>query len=178
MTEIRTLNFVNVGKKDITNVDKNAPVVSVRDKYSDYAVIPNASKRDILHLCFFPGDHINTSEENLLTKNQVLCLLAFVSQQLDKGVEKIYVQCGEGRIRSYTLVTELCYSDVSSIYGENVRFNHDKAGSTFPNGVIDRVTARNFIKFSEEVIELFKQVGDLSKIVLNQEENKLEIRDE
>lgn len=172
MSEIRTIRFTNIGKNQLSNLDKDVPVISIRDKYSDYPVIPNASKREILRLTFFPGDHIQTSEDNLFSKNDALCVLAFISRQIDAGRDKIYIQCGEGRIRSYTLVNEICYSEVSEIFGDNFHFKMDTTESNFPRGIIDRVTARNFSQYAEEVGELFKQVKDFSKIVLEKEEDK------
>lgn len=178
MTQTRTIRFTNIGKNQLSKLNKNVPVISIRDKYSNFVDIPNEKNREVLRLTFFAGDHMVTTPENLFSKNDALCVLAFISKQLDAGEEQIYIQCGEGRIRSYTLVNEICYSDLSDIFGEDVRFKMDTSESNFKRGVIDRVTARNFSNYAEEVGELFKQVGDFAKIVLVEEENKPENTDE
>lgn len=126
--------LLNVGKDRIKDIPEDAPIVSIGDVYSSPINIPNAANRPLLVLSFFPGDHFHNdvAADRLFTKDKGEQLVAFCEEHRKAGVEAIYIQCGEGRIRSYTLCTVL-----SSIEG----YRHDHANSSFQRGIIDLKTA-------------------------------------
>lgn len=128
--------LINIGRDYLKDIPKDAPVVSIRDAYTDGADIPNADSRPILRLSFFPGDALagmDIDPERMFTVEKGEQLVAFCEEQRKAGADAIYIQCGEGRIRSYTLC---------SIVGTMEGYMHDRGESTFPQGTIDRVTAR------------------------------------
>jgi hypothetical protein len=127
--------LLNVGKDRLATIPKDAPLVSISDAYSSSPTIPNQQNRPVLFLSFFPGDHFHNDidPERLFTKEKAEELVTFCEEHRKAGAEAIYMQCGEGRIRSYTLCT---------VINEMEGYSHDHANSSFRTGVIDRVTAR------------------------------------
>ncbi|MCY1300586.1 hypothetical protein D9M68_19750 [compost metagenome] len=127
--------LLNIGKDRLNKIPKDAPLVSISDAYSSAPEIPNRQNRPILFLSFFPGDHFqeNTDPERLFTKEKGQQVVAFCEEHRKAGADAIYIQCGEGRIRSYTLCT---------LINQMEGYQHDHANSSVQRGVIDRVTAR------------------------------------
>jgi len=126
-----TLRVTNVGKHQLPHLDQSLPLISIYDKYSYRASIPNEANRPVLNLCFFPGDHLDVSEKtDALTPEQAKSVVEFVKEHKDKG--QIFVQCGEGRIRSWTICSSLVRTPLD--------IEHDTTLSAIKSGVIDRVT--------------------------------------
>lgn len=141
------VRLVNISKGRVSRVDHNAPLVSISDAYTLPPEIPNRDKRPLLLLEFFPGDHAtpNESRERLMTAEKASLLINFIEAQRKAGAEVIYFQCGEGRIRSYTLAT------CAWRYLEGYR--HDTANACVSQGIIDRYTFNMAARAMEDYLE-------------------------
>lgn len=129
----------NISREMVLKIPIDAPIISIGDRYSQFTDIPNHENRPVLRVNFFTGDHASPDmAEHTLNEEHAEKILAFVKENLDKEV--IYVQCGEGRIRSYTVCDALSYAFIE----EGVIHDHELA--TIKTGIIDRHTAHGLIK--------------------------------
>lgn len=127
-----TTRLVNISKQRLQQVDPKAPVISITDRYSNGVAIPGKDQRPLLQVMFFPRDFApELDPEGCMTPERAAEIFKFAEEQRDAGAEVIYVQCGEGRIRSYTICTAL---------GQLEGFDHDHANSCIKSGVLDRYT--------------------------------------
>lgn len=131
-----TVRLINISKKRVGDIDKNAPLISINDYYSEPPAIPNRDNRPLLFSTFFPGDHAMSSDdkERLMTAERAQKIIEFCIAQRNDGHEAIYVQCGEGRIRSYTVCTVL----EDYLHGDV--FEHDRENACIKHGIVDRYT--------------------------------------
>lgn len=125
------LRLTNIGKHQVPNIPHHAPLITISDKYSYPPPIPNEKNRPVLRLDFFPGDHLDANEKDEAIKpEQVRKLVEFVQDNREAG--HIYVQCGEGRIRSWTICSVLS-RQLDLVL-------HDTEISAIKNGNVDRWT--------------------------------------
>ncbi len=138
------IRLVNISKAKAKTLKVNDPIVSISDIYDrDTIHFPNEHIRPILHVEFFPGDHmVACAEENMMTDAKAKSILDFVLAQRDAGAETIYFQCGEGRIRSYTCCDVLSFMD---------GFIHDHESSCIKRGILDLHTARILSKQTDQL---------------------------
>jgi len=130
---MNTVRITNIGKDALQTIDYKAPLISISDRYSHGYSIPGKDTRPLLQLDFFPGDHLDEQEKKYaLTEKQVGRVVEFVEANRDNGL--VYIQCGEGRIRSYTLCVSL------SRMMANV--THDSSIASIKQGVVDRYTRK------------------------------------
>ncbi len=129
----------NISREMVLKIPIDAPIISIGDRYSQFTNIPNHENRPVLRVNFFTGDHASPDVANhILNDEQAEKILTFVKENLDKEV--IYVQCGEGRIRSYTVCDALSYALIE----QDVIHDHELA--SIKTGIIDRHTARTLIE--------------------------------
>jgi hypothetical protein len=122
--------LVNISKGRLQQVDPKAPVISITDRYSNGVAIPGKDQRPLLQVEFFPRDHApELGADGCMTAEKAEAIIKFAEEQRDAGAEVIYVQCGEGRIRSFTVC-----SAIDHLEG----FEHDHANSCIKSGIIDR----------------------------------------
>lgn len=123
---------VNISRKRVAEIPNTAPLISISDAYSVGVSIPNEKNRPLLKLEFFPRDHApEISEDRCMTQERAEKIFAFVEEQVAAGAEVVYVQCTEGRVRSFTIC-----AIVSQL--ENVDHDHDS--SCIKSGILDRYT--------------------------------------
>ncbi len=91
----------NIGKKDIKNFDMTLPIISISDRYSQQAEIPNEAGRKVLHLEFFAGDYHDNLKECVGVQHAD-AIRAFMSELVGDRLE-VLVNCGEGMFRSYSV---------------------------------------------------------------------------
>ncbi|MNO25622.1 hypothetical protein D3C76_154640 [compost metagenome] len=126
------VRLVNISKGRVQQIDHKAPLISICDRYSTPAAIPGRGQRPLLLLEFFPADHApEISKEHLMTEAKADAVIKFVEEQREAGHEVIYVNCGEGRVRSYSVCAAL-----ESLEG----FHHDHANACIKQGILDRYT--------------------------------------
>lgn len=135
------MKVTNIAAKQLSKIPEGAPVISISDVYSPPANIPG--NRRVLRLSFFAGDHLSTDESRLISKEQVADIFRFIEAVKGDGSDHLFIQCGEGRIRSYTLMVFL----VSEVDGL-VRCGEMAA---FPRGIIDLCTISRLSEFAEEL---------------------------
>lgn len=125
------LRLTNIGKHQVQDIPRDAPLISIFDKYSYPAQIPNEKDRPVLRLNFFPGDHLDANERHEgMTPEIARQVIDFVQDNREQG--HIYVQCGEGRIRSWT---------ICSVLSRQLDFIlHDTEISAIKSGNVDRWT--------------------------------------
>lgn len=164
--QLNTILVTNIAKTQLSKLNQNYPVISITDRYTPRPEIPNPkNKRDILYLVFSPGDHFETDEKNLLSLKQTFDIIEFVKQQFEKKVEKIYIQCGEGRIRSYTLANAIYRYLDEPFLKEGYNVQHCTKESAIKTGSIDRTTLHRFIDFTDELAEVLKKGEDVASYV-------------
>jgi len=123
---------VNISKKRVFELPSDAPLISISDAYSVGVAIPNEKNRPLLKLEFFPRDHApEISEDRCMTQERAEKIFAFVEEQVAAGAEVIYVQCTEGRVRSFTICATV---------GQLEGVTHDHASSCIKSGILDRYT--------------------------------------
>lgn len=147
--------LTNIGKHQLKDLDDTVPVVSIRDKYSSQADIPNSKNRRVLHLCFFAADHMSpASEEDFISKDDVMNVISLIKLSADEGKDKIYFQCTEGRIRSYTLAAILpelhSFSEEGISALKDIEVRYSNKDSAIKQGTLDNVTANRIDRFVEE----------------------------
>lgn len=126
--------LINISKGRLQNVDPKAPVISITDRYSNGVAIPGKDQRPLLQVEFFPRDHApEIAEDRCMTAEMADSIIKFAEDQRKAGHKVIYVQCGEGRIRSYTIVTLLEELD---------GFIRDTDQCCIKSGIMDRYTQR------------------------------------
>lgn len=146
------VRLVNISKARVQNVDHNAPLISISDSHSGHVPVPNETKRPLLRLSFFPGDNAMPGDEGrLMTVERARQVAEFVEEQRKAGAQIIYVQCGEGRIRSWTICTTVAHR----LDG----FTHDSDNGCIKSGIVDRYTHR---MMSHELISFAKQLDEQS----------------
>lgn len=146
ITPNTTLRLTNISKQKVSQIPIDAPLISISDKYSPGAAIPNKDNRPLLRIDFFPGDHMSEDERDHCMRPEVAKkIFDFVNEHKDKGL--IYVNCGEGRIRSYTVVDTL----ESLLFEQGVR--RDSSLACIKQGVTDRYTYRKLVEYYERYIE-------------------------
>lgn len=124
--------LVNISKNRLQQVDPKAPVISITDRYSNGVAIPGKDQRPLLQVMFFPRDHApELDPEGCMTPERAAEIFKFAEAQRDAGAEVIYVQCGEGRIRSFTICATLAQLE---------GFEHDHGNSCIKSGILDRYT--------------------------------------
>lgn len=128
---METLRLTNIGKHHLPNIPHDAPLISITDRYSMAPVIPNRDKRPVLFATFFPGDHLTSTERHEgMTPDLARKIVKFVEENRDK--KHIFVQCGEGRIRSWT---------ICSVLERMLDFTvHDTERATIKQGMVDKYT--------------------------------------
>lgn len=127
-----TLHVVNISKEAVALIAHDAPLVSIGDRWGNRTVIPNAEERPLLYLTFSPGDDLRGDDVLYgFTKEQAQKLIAFV--EANRAAGTLYIQCGEGRMRSYTLCETL------SNWGNDIK--RDLKQSSVIDGWYDRHTA-------------------------------------
>lgn len=151
-----TVKLTNVGKQQVATLNPTSPVISICDKYSSPAVIPNESNRRILRLTFFTMDHMpSVDEDDCLSKDQVRDIINFIKLSAQEGHDKIYLQCGEGRIRSYTLASGIAnyhrYSDEGIIALNGIVLEYCNKDSVIKQGIEDRKTANRLFNYLEDL---------------------------
>lgn len=134
-----TIRVINISKQRVQSVDVNTPIISICDPRGIPPQIPNRENRPLLLLEFYPADHAMPEDrpEEKMTEAKTKRIVDFVKAQKEAGHERIFVQCGEGRIRSFTICTML------EDYMEDVQ--HDREEACIKEGIIDRYT-RNIMK--------------------------------
>lgn len=153
---MKTIILTNVGKGQLSSLDKVNPVVSIRDKYSSAAVVPGTPDRRVLHLCFFAIDHMpSVADQDKLSKDNVRDIINLIKLSADEGKEKIYFQCSEGRIRSYTLATVLVdihsFTDEGILALKDITIHYSNKDSIIKKGIIDRKTADLIERYVKEL---------------------------
>lgn len=162
---MKNILLTNVSRGQISTLNPTKPVITIRDKYSAPAVIPNEKNRRVLPLCFFASEHLaSVSDDDCLSKDDVRNIIELIKLSADEGQDKIYFQCGEGRIRSYTLATDIVnfhrYSDegIKALKGIDLKYcNKD---SVIKKGIEDRDVARRLRNYLEELNEEFQESVD------------------
>lgn len=154
--------LTNIGKPQLTKVSKDYPVISIRDKYSSVAEIPNKEKRRVLHLCFFASDYMpSVADQDQISKEDVANIIALIKLAAEEGHEKVYVQCGEGRIRSYTLARTITYyhqiSDEGILALKGIEVEYCNKESAYHRGIIDRSISSRVESFLEELNNEFRE---------------------
>lgn len=136
MNDVR---LVNISKQRVGQVDANTPLVSICDPRGIPPHIPNRENRPVLFLEFYPGDHAMPEDRphELFTDGKCKRFIDFINAQKEAGAEVIYIQCGEGRIRSWTLAEQA--------HCELEGFIHDTENASIQSGIIDRYTRRIFV---------------------------------
>ncbi|MNZ13303.1 hypothetical protein D3C78_301990 [compost metagenome] len=128
----KTVRLVNISKGRVQRIHHMAPLISISDRYSTPPAIPARDQRPLLLLDFFPADFApELSKDSLLTAEKADKIIKFVEEQREAGAEVIYVQCGEGRIRSFSVCTAL-----ESLDG----FHRDANDACIKSGILDRYT--------------------------------------
>lgn len=146
ITPNTTLRLTNISKQAVREIPHDAPLISISDRYSSGTAIPNKGKRPLLEIKFFPGDHIQKDQmEHCMTPALAKQIFDFVKEHKDKGL--IYVSCGEGRIRSYTI----CDTLETLMFCEGVR--RDCTLASIKQGVLDRHTHRQLVEYHERYID-------------------------
>ncbi len=146
MSNSPILRLTNISKQAVQKIPHDAPLISISDRYSPGTVIPNKDKRPLLEIKFFPGDHIEEHQKQYaMTQEIAKQIFDFVEEHKDKGL--IYVNCGEGRFRSFTV----CETLESLMFGQGVR--RDRTLATIKEGVLDRYTYRQLVEYYEAHIE-------------------------
>ncbi len=103
---VKKITVRNIGKNKFDNQSRSCPVISISDRYSSGACIPGSKAgRNILYLDFFPGDHFE-NKELCITEEHAKQIREFILALPDDTTE-LLVNCGEGKIRSYTVCTVL-----------------------------------------------------------------------
>lgn len=126
--------LINISKGRLQDIDPSAPVISITDRYSSGVSIPGKDQRPLLQVRFFPRDYApELAEEHCMTAEIADSIIKFTEDQRKAGHKVIYVQCGEGRIRSYTVTTLLEELD---------GFIRDTPHCCIRSGVMDRYTQR------------------------------------
>jgi len=139
------IQVTNIAKDKVGSIPMDAPLISISDKYSYGAAIPNEKNRPLLKLDFFPGDHIDfDNRDHCMRPELAKKIFDFMAKRKDGEV--VYIQCGEGRFRSYTLCTML-----EHLLYPRVRHNRELA--TVKQGNEDRYTARELVKYYERHID-------------------------
>lgn len=128
------VKLANISKTRVQSINPNAPLISIGDYYSLPVAIPNRENRPLLFVDFFPGDHAMPGDHpsRMLTAEKAEQIVKFVEAQRKAGAEIVYVQCGEGRIRSYTIATTI------ENYLEG--FRHSPEDACIKQGIVDRYT--------------------------------------
>ncbi len=160
-----TVKLTNVGKQQVATLNPTKPVISIRDKYSSAAVIPNEKNRRVLRLCFFASEHLaSVHEDDCLSKDDVKNIIEFIKLSAEEGQDKIYFQCGEGRIRSYTLATDIVnfhrYSDEGIKALKGIDLSYCNKDSVIKKGIEDLDVARRLRNYLEELNEEFQESVD------------------
>jgi predicted protein tyrosine phosphatase len=146
MRTATTLRLTNISKQEVGKIPNDAPLISISDKYSSGAAIPNKDNRPLLRVDFFPGDHTGENERDHCMRPEVARqIFDFVNEHMDKGL--IYVNCGEGRIRSYTV----CETLETLLLDKGVR--RDSSLASIKHGVLDRYTYRQLVEYYERYID-------------------------
>lgn len=153
---MKTIVLTNVGKGQLSSLDKVNPVVSIRDKYSSAVVVPGTTDRRVLHLCFFAIDHMpSVADQDKLSKDNVRDIINLIKLSADEGKEKIYFQCSEGRIRSYTLATMLAnihsFTDEGILALKDITVRYSNKDSLIKKGITDEKTAALIEQYVEEL---------------------------
>lgn len=158
---MKTIKLMNIAKSQLQHVDTKCPVVSISDVYSSPAAIPGSKvkpiPRDVVYADFFALDHFpeDTDESKGLNKETVKNIIDLIKRTANTDHDKIYFQCGEGRIRSYTLASELAFLQTYSDDGirglENINLKYSSEESDIKKGITDVRTARLLIKHVEEL---------------------------
>ena len=153
---MKTIVLTNVGKGQLSSLDKVNPVVSIRDKYSPEATIPGDRDRRVLRLCFSTLDHmVSVSDDSKLSKDNVRDIINLIKLSADEGKEKIYFQCSEGRIRSYTLATMLAnihsFTDEGILALKDITVHYSNKDSLIKKGITDENTAVLIEQYVEEL---------------------------
>lgn len=98
----------NIGKDAVKGEPATIPLISISDRYSKHLEIPGENKgRHVLRLYFFPGDHFD-DKEKCVKEEHAIAIDKFMAE-LPEGTTEVLVNCGEGKIRSYT-VCEAMYN--------------------------------------------------------------------
>ena len=107
----------NIGKKDIKNFDLTLPIISISDRYSEQADIPNEAGRKVLRLEFFAGDYHDNLKECVGVEHADK-IRAFMAELEGNGLE-VLVNCGEGMFRSYSVCAAMYhqFDEVEMHYG-------------------------------------------------------------
>lgn len=139
------VRLINISKQRVATVDPNAPLVSICDPNGLPPHIPNRENRPLLFLEFYPGDHAMPEDRpnQLFTTSKARKFIDFINAQKEAGAEAIYIQCGEGRIRSWTLAEQA--------HCELEGFDHDTENASIKSGIIDRYTRRIFADAVREI---------------------------
>jgi len=153
---MKKIVLTNVGKGQLSSLDVVNPVVSIRDKYSWGAAVPGTPNRRVLHLCFFAIDHMpSVADQDKLSKDNVRDIINLIKLSADEGKEKIYFQCSEGRIRSYTLATMLAnihsFTDEGILSLKDITVRYSNKDSLIKKGITDEKTAALIEQYVEEL---------------------------
>ncbi len=128
-----TVRLINISKDRLQQIDPMTPLISISDRYSSPVIIPHKEQRPLLQVEFFPRDHApEIAEEHCMTPELANSIIKFALDQQKAGAEVIYVQCGEGRIRSFTIV--------AALEMELEGFHRDASQCCIKQGLLDRYT--------------------------------------
>lgn len=156
-----TIRLTNIGIKQLTELDMNVPVVSIRDKYSSQATIPNINKRKVAYLCFSAIDHLSYTEGHVISKEDVKSVINLIKKAAEENKEKIYFQCTEGRIRSYTLANAFyeisCFSDEGILELTGIKLEYCNKDSALKAGIIDKGTYNRIHEIIDELNKEYQE---------------------
>ncbi|MNY40175.1 hypothetical protein D3C86_1749000 [compost metagenome] len=112
------------------------------------AQVPNVEGRPVLFVDFFPGDYLEPQErKHAMSDVRARRIVDFVIENRDKG--HIFVQCGEGRFRSWTIchVMERAFGNTE----------HCTELSAVKQGSVDRYTRKVLL----DVIDVMKKANEI-----------------
>lgn len=139
------VRLVNISKQRVATIEEDAPLVSICDPRGIPPQIPNRGNRPLLFLEFYPADNAMPSDHpsQQFTEEKARKFFKFLEEQKAAGAKVVYIQCGEGRIRSWTLAEEAsCLLD---------GFVHDTVNASIQKGIIDRYTRRILVTTAREL---------------------------
>lgn len=114
----------NISKDAVKSEPVTLPLISISDRYSKHLEIPGEKKgRHVLRLDFFPGDYFD-DKEKCVKEEHAAAITKFMAE-LPEGTTEILVNCGEGKIRSYT-VCEAMYHRFDQIDHHSGRGQMDR----------------------------------------------------
>ena len=143
---VKKITVRNIGKNKFDNRSRTCPVISISGRYSSGACIPGSKAgRNILYLEFFAGDHFE-DKSLCITEEHAKQIREFILALPDDTTE-LLVNCGEGKIRSYTVCMVL-YRMFDAIQ------MHDGSG------VVDDYTYYQLRRWLGELEEQAEQVAD------------------